>query len=77
MNNRSVHPFTPVQNGFWRHYKGGVYEVYGMSQDEATGAWYVLYRNPHSGAPWHRPVSEFTERFVYLGADHKLGIHHG
>lgn len=70
---RRVFPRPSVANGFWQHHKtGGIYDVYGMSQDEATGAWYVLYRNPHSGAPWHRPVEEFVEKFVYLGSDHRL-----
>lgn len=52
---------TNIGNGLYRHYKGGVYEVYGLSQAEATGEWCVLYRNPQSGLPFHRPVSEWYE----------------
>jgi hypothetical protein len=60
MPERQVHRTpTDIPNGMYRHYRGGIYEVYGLSQDEATGEWCVLYRNARSGLPFHRPAAEW------------------
>lgn len=64
MSERAVLPRpADIHNGMYRHYKGQTYEVYGISQNEATGVWCVLYRNPRSGEPFHRPAEEFREKF--------------
>lgn len=61
-------PRPDVVNGLWVHYKGPTYEVYGLSQAEDTGVWYVLYRNPRSGECFHQPATRFMEKFSYLGS---------
>lgn len=71
---RKVYPRPNLHNGFYTHYKGGTYEVYGVSMRESTGEWEVLYRNPSSGLTFHRPFSEFfadvggKPRFSYIGS---------
>jgi hypothetical protein len=60
-NERKVYPRPVIPNGRYQHYKGGFYDVYGLSQQEATGIWDVLYRNPYSGECFHRPASEWPE----------------
>lgn len=71
---RLAYPRPALRNGIYLHYKGGTYEVYGLSQQESTGIWDVLYRNPRSGEPFHRPHLEWMHsvnsvpRFVYLGS---------
>lgn len=62
---RKVYPRPTITFGMYRHHKGGFYEAYGVSRDEASGVWFVLYRNPTSGEPFHRPYSEWAEKFVY------------
>ena len=49
-----------VANGFYRHYKGGVYEVIGMSIHTETEEELVLYRDI-DGNLWSRPVDIFIE----------------
>lgn len=51
-------PIHPGQ--FWRHYKGGVYEIVTTARVEATGETVVVYRG-ETGA-WTRPVLEFMGR---------------
>jgi hypothetical protein len=50
----------------WQHKKtGGVYEIVGECQIEATNAPGVLYRNTSTGVTWMRPKEEFFDgRFV-------------
>lgn len=67
MSERLVLPCPEhIINGFYLHHKGGRFEVYGLSQDEATGVWHVLYRNPQSGLPWHMPASRFVQKFTLI-----------
>lgn len=61
MTERKVYPRPDIPNGWWQHYKGPVYEVYGLSQREDTGAWEVLYRNPRSGECFHQPADRWLE----------------
>lgn len=64
---REVLPRPTITIGFYRHYKGGNYDVYGLSQRESTGEWEVLYRNAVSHLCFHRPATEFFEVVDYKG----------
>ena len=59
---------TTVQNGRYRHYKGGEYEVLGCARHSETEEWFVVYR-PLSGASgwWIRPMAMFIETVVVNG----------
>jgi hypothetical protein len=59
MTERKVYPYTDIQKGMWRHYKGGVYDVFALSRDESTGVWCVVYRNLQTGDCFHRPAAEW------------------
>lgn len=78
MTERNVYKRPDITNGWWQHYKGPIYEVYGLSQREDTGAWEVLYRNPRSGECFHRPASEWRTpmahgRARFSNVDMKIG----
>lgn len=49
-----------VIGGWWKHYKGGVYEVVGTCTIEKTCEPGVLYRG-HDGRTWLRPLAEWHE----------------
>lgn len=57
---------VPEPVALWQHKKtGGVYEIVGECQIEATNAPGVLYRNTSTGVTWMRPKEEFFDgRFV-------------
>lgn len=63
MTERGVFPCPSIVNGYYRHYRGTLVDVYGLSQDEATGVWCVLYRNAHSGLAFHMPAADFAQKF--------------
>ena len=55
-----------VEPGFYKHFKGNIYEVIGIGKHSETGEELVvykgLYHGPHGyGAMWIRPVSMFLE----------------
>lgn len=55
-----------VEPGFFKHFKGNVYEVMGVGKHSETGEELVVYRglydSPHGyGAIWIRPVAMFLE----------------
>jgi len=55
-----------VEPGFFKHFKGNVYEVFGVGKHSETGEELVVYRglydSPHGyGAIWIRPVAMFLE----------------
>ncbi len=58
--------------GFYRHYKGGVYEVVGTALHESTHEVLVLYRPLIAQAAliadfWARPQTQFEEMVENLG----------
>lgn len=71
---------TPdIKKGTYRHYKGGLYEIVGVSLDTETLRPFVVYKSKdNSGVEyWTRPYEMFFEtveleyktvpRFEYLG----------
>ncbi len=55
-----------VEPGFFKHFKGNIYEVIGVGKHSETGEELVVYRglynSPHGyGAIWIRPVPMFLE----------------
>lgn len=53
-------PKQRVANGFYKHYKGGVYEVIGATTHTETEEELVLYKD-ESGRLWSRPVEMFLD----------------
>lgn len=61
--------FKPeLTKGFYRHYKGSMYEVIDLVQHSETEEWLVLYR-PCYGARslWVRPFGMFIEQIEREG----------
>lgn len=66
-----------IRLGYYRHFKGTVYKVFGLVRDSETLEWLVLYgiNQPE----WVRTINNFThcvhvnginwERFKYLGEE--------
>ena len=59
-----------VRKGFYRHYKGPVYEVLDLVRHSETEEWLVLYRTCYGDwGRWVRPHAMFTET-VEVGGRH-------
>lgn len=58
---RAIYPRPNISNGSYQHYKGGTYDVFGLSRAEDTGVWHVLYRNTRTGDCFHRRACEWTD----------------
>ncbi|WP_022956248.1 DUF1653 domain-containing protein [Perlucidibaca piscinae] len=70
-----------VRKGFYRHYKGPVYEVLDLVRHSETEEWLVLYRTCYGDwGRWVRPHAMFTgmvtgpdgeemPRFAWIGED--------
>lgn len=67
---------TPINTGFYQHYKGGIYMVIASALSTETGETMHVYKNllgqhfvrPHSS--WVEPVvvgDDSTPRFIWLG----------
>lgn len=53
--------FSPLPGDTWRHFKGAMVHVLGVSQDtENPESRCVVYE--HDGQIWHRPLEMFTSR---------------
>lgn len=55
-----------VELGYYKHFKGNIYQVIGIGKHSETGEELVVYRglydSPHGyGAIWIRPVPMFLE----------------
>lgn len=50
----------PLPGSWWRHRKGGRYEVLGVAQVEADLSRVVVYRSA-AGSMWTRPLAEFMD----------------
>ena len=68
------------QCGFYRHFKGGCYEVIGIAKHSETLEEMVVYRACYDeGTLWVRPIAMWNEevdvlgervpRFTWIGAD--------
>ncbi len=61
-------PLPALDPGRYRHYKGGLYEVYGVARHSETHEALVVYRPLYGeGALWVRPFSMFVETVVIDG----------
>ena len=59
----------PIGLGFYRHFKGGEYEVVGLARHSETLAWHVVYRALYGdGGLWVRPAAMFLESVSHGGA---------
>jgi hypothetical protein len=69
---------TPIEPGYYQHYKGGYYQVLHCARHSETEEWLVIYRALYGEQGlWARPLTMFTEnvnivgelipRFQYLG----------
>lgn len=72
MSNHEFSPPPEVEYGVYRHYKGGLYDVYDLTCDEETGQWRVSYRalyDTPEGMPtqWSRNVTVFFEEVSLAG----------
>ena len=56
-----------VQQGVYRHYKGGEYFANGFVKHTETGELLVLYRSVESGETWVRPAAMFFEFIMVHG----------
>lgn len=57
MNDRQL----PQEGEAWRHYKGGLYHIIGIGQQEADNSLVVVYKSLKDSKIYTRPVSEFME----------------
>lgn len=56
-----------IQNGRYRHYKGGLYEVVGSAKHSETEEEMVIYRPADASQLWVRPLKMFMEEVVVAG----------
>lgn len=60
-----------VTRGFYRHWKGALYYVHGVSRNDGTGELVVVYASVQGnddGLLRHRSASEFVEVFEHVPA---------
>ena len=61
-----------VKNGFYKHFKGNVYEVLGTAKHSETLEEYVVYRATYGEkGMWIRPASMWDETVVRDGVEYK------
>ena len=66
--NISNHPKSELTPGKYKHYKGGLYQVYGTATHSETSETLVVYRPLYGeGALWVRPLGMFTESIEHEG----------
>lgn len=57
-----------IKNGFYRHFKGGLYEVIGLATHSETLEKLVVYRACYGEKGlWVRPESMFLEEVIHDG----------
>ncbi|HEX5792847.1 MAG TPA: DUF1653 domain-containing protein [Rheinheimera sp.] len=65
MNNR---PETPLQAGYYQHYKGLYYQVIDCARHSETEEWLVIYRALYGDfGLWARPLDMFCENVEIAG----------
>lgn len=61
-----------MENGFYKHYKGNIYEVIGIARHSETLEELVVYKatyQPEGQNLWVRPLTMFTENVVVDGVE--------
>lgn len=48
-----------IVDGRYRHFRGGLYEIYGLVKHSETSKFLMLYRSIETGVRWVRPVDSF------------------
>jgi hypothetical protein len=59
-----------IEFGFYKHYKGNIYEVIGVAKHSETLEEMVVYKatyQPEGENLWVRPLSMFVETVVFEG----------
>ena len=61
-----------VKKGFYRHFKGNIYEVIGTAKHSETLDEYVVYRATYDeGSLWVRPAFMWDETVIRDGVEYK------
>jgi hypothetical protein len=50
-----------IEPGFYRHFKGQIYEVIGTGTHSETGEQFVIYKSVEDEKFWIRPVEMFFQ----------------
>ena len=58
-----------VKPGFYKHYKGGCYDVIGIGKHSETQEQLVIYKHVYTNEIWIRPLTMFIEKIT---VDNKL-----
>jgi hypothetical protein len=58
----------PVEDGVYRHYKGGLYTVRAVSIKEDTGEIMVTYTSNRTGQRWTRTLDDWEQKVPRPGA---------
>lgn len=56
-----------IKTGYYKHYKGSVYKIIGISQHTETEEFLVLYHKDGDDKMWARPITMFFELVDYNG----------
>lgn len=56
-----------IPTGWYRHFKGGLYEVIAVARHSETLEETVVYRHADDGSCWVRPASMWGETVEYNG----------
>ena len=68
MNNHDLPPLQETPIGFYRHYKGGQYEVIGTARHSETLEPMTVYRALYGAQGlWVRPAAMFNETVLIDG----------
>lgn len=64
----SLHPLPTIETGFYRHYKGGLYEVKAVARHSEDLSAFVVYQALYGEKGlWIRPAAMFTENIIHDG----------
>jgi len=68
MTEPTLPPLQTTEPGFWRHYKGGHYQVLATVRHSETLESLTLYRALYGAQElWVRPSAMFSEEVTYQG----------
>jgi len=68
MNDQDLPPLQETPTGFYRHYKGGLYEVIGTARHSESLAPMTVYRALYGAhGLWVRPAAMFNEQVTIDG----------
>ena len=57
--------------GFYKHFKGNIYEVIGVAKHSEDLGEMVVYRATYDGSLWVRPLKMWDETVVRDGVEYK------